>query len=241
MSTNGNHRQTVSALEIDIDAELAKLQKRLEGLPKDVCSRALVNALNMAGRKVRAQMVKDAKGEYALKDKKILNSTNKAEGAPQFSAARGNFAETGPTLEAKIYAHGPVRDIMDYMFTPNSATSGAAAKVLNSSSLKEVLKNGVKAFQTRFDSGLVAIVARVPGQTYTAKGKKSREKKLVMRGHSPKADMTRIKKLLSPSVPHMLNKEKVRGQAKNLFYDKLQAAIEKQVEKTLKKYGRDSI
>ena len=40
-----------------------------------------------------------------------------------------------------------------------------------------------------------------------------------------------VKKLLSPSVPHMLNNEEVRAKAAAMTYDILQQEIEKQIEK----------
>ena len=49
------------------------------------------------------------------------------------------------------------------------------------------------------------------------------------------ADMTRIKKLLSPAVPFMLGNETVRGQAEALAYETLQAEIDKRIAKVLGK------
>ena len=42
--------------------------------------------------------------------------------------------------------------------------------------------------------------------------------------------MTKIRKLLSPSVPHMLDSETVRGQAEELTYEILQAEIQKRID-----------
>lgn len=240
-------------IEIDVEHELDKIRQRLEGLPKSVASRTLVNALNMAGRKTRADFVKNAKGEYTLKNKKLLNAVNKDEGAPYYSAARGNFASTGKPLEGKIIAHGPVRDVMEYMFKPNEGSAGAAAKVFSGSEL-DIIKDsrtGTKAFSVTFDSLHVAIVQRIPGKKYTEDGQQNREaklrKQLKAKGHSRSyiennvkhADMTRVEKILSPSVPHMLENDKVRAKATERFREYLDAAVEKQIEKTLKKFSKE--
>ena len=42
--------------------------------------------------------------------------------------------------------------------------------------------------------------------------------------------MTKIRKLLSPSVPHMLDNEAVRGQAEEQTYALLQAEIQKRID-----------
>lgn len=223
-------------IEIDVEHELDKIRQRLEGLPKSVASRTLVNALNMAGRKTRAEFVKNAKGEYTLKNKKLLNAVNKDEGAPYYSAARGNFSSTGKPLEGAIIARGPVRDVMEYMFKPNEGSAGAAAKIFNKSELDIIrdTRTGTKAFSATFESGHIAIVQRMPGQQYTESGAAKRRAK-----YGKGADMTRVEKILSPSVPHMLENEKVRAQATERFREYLDAAVEKQIEKTLKKYSKE--
>ena len=99
--------------------------------------------------------------------------------------------------------------------------------MLSSSSFKPLEVNGLKAFVARFESKHVAIIQRDPPQKYSeSKFIEKRNKK-----YGPKPDMTKIKKLLSPSVPHMLNNEAVRGPAEDMTYELLQAEIRRRIEK----------
>ena len=45
--------------------------------------------------------------------------------------------------------------------------------------------------------------------------------------------MTKIKKLLSPAVPHMLGNEEVMAQAEQLTFSVLEAEVQKRIDKTL--------
>ncbi|MGI6027888.1 MAG: hypothetical protein ACOX81_00580 [Candidatus Heteroscillospira sp.] len=187
-------------LQIDTDQELAKIIQKMNTLHDQLAAPDIFRkALNAAGRKVRKQMVADAKEQYAIKDTKALK--DKAKGAPEFlSASTSN-------LTARIRARGPMQDIMAFMTRPNTKTGAAAAKVLNSSAMKELQIENLKAFVATFASGHTAIVQR--------------------RG----PERLPVKKLLSPSVPHLLNNEKVRAKAAEMTYDILQQEIEKQIAK----------
>lgn len=207
-------------IEIDIESEIQKIVRQLDSLPDQIAApRILQQALNSAGRKVRKQIVQNAQGEYAIKERKVLR--DKEKGAPQVLPANTS------NLTTVIRSRGPMQDIMTFMTRPNAKTGAAAAKVLSSSSFKSLEKDHLKAFVTKFESGHVAIVQRDPPQKYTdARMKEKRVKK-----YGPKADMTRIRKLLSPSVPHMLNNEAVRGPAEDMTYELLQAEIQKRIDK----------
>ena len=87
-----------------------------------------------------------------------------------------------------------------------SASTAAAAKVLNSGTMKPLEAGGLKAFITTFRSGHTAIVQR--------------------RG----AERLPVKKLLSPAVPHMMGNEEVRAEAEALAYETLQREIGKRIE-----------
>lgn len=184
-----------SILQIDTDEELARIMRQLKTLPQQLgAPNVLKNALNSTARKVRQQIIKDSKGRYALKEKKALQSESKI------------LSASASTLEAAVLAKGPMRDIMDFMTQPNTDTAAAAAKVLNSSTMKPLEAGGLKAFITTFRSGHTAIVQR--------------------RG----AERLPVKKLLSPAVPHMMGNEEVRAEAEALAYETLQREIGKRIE-----------
>lgn len=131
-----------SILQIDTDEELARVMRQLKTLPQQLgAPNVLKNALNSTARKVRRQIIKDSKGRYALKEKKALQSESKI------------LSASASTLEAAVLAKGPMRDIMDFMTQPNTDTAAAAAKVLNSGTMKPLEAGGLKAFITTFRSG----------------------------------------------------------------------------------------
>ena len=118
------------------------------------------------------------------------------------------LSASASTLEAAVLAKGPMRDIMDFMTQPNTDTAAAAAKVLNSGAMKPLEAGGLKAFITTFRSGHTAIVQRRGAERLPVK----------------------VKKLLSPAVPHMMGNEEVRAEAEALAYETLQREIGKRIE-----------
>ena len=209
-------------IEIDTEAQLAAIIRKLDSLPDKIAApNILKNAINATARKVRKQITKDAAGVYAIKDKAILKQ--KDQGAPQV------YTASACDLTATIRSRGPMQDIMAFMTRPNTATGAAAAQVLQSGSVKLLEANGLKAFVTTFASGHTAIVQRDPPKQYGS-GRSARAGQ-----YGANADMTRIKKLLSPAVPFMLGNETVRGQAEALAYETLQAEIDKRIAKVLGK------
>lgn len=144
---------TETMIRIDMEEELEKIVQRLKTMPDQIAAhKILKNALNAAARKVRKQFVKDAKGEYAIKDASAMKDESK--GAPKVLTA------TAANMSAAIRSRGPMQDIMAFMTRPNTKTGAAAAKVLKSGSLTTLEMDGLKAFVTRFANGHVAIVQR---------------------------------------------------------------------------------
>ena len=121
-----------------------------------------------------------------------------------------------------------MRDIMDFLTQPNSDTAAAAAQVLNSGSMSPLENNGMKAFVARFASGHVAIVQRQANKRYTSAGASTRAEK-----YGSGADMTKIKKLLSPAVPQMLGNAEGVEAAQALVIELLDKELDKQIEKAL--------
>jgi hypothetical protein len=214
--------QTESLIRIDVEEELQRIIAQLDRLQDQVAAPNLLkNALNATARKVRKQIVKDAKGQYAIKDTGILK--DEKQGAPKVLTA------TAASMSAAVRSRGPMQDIMAFMTRPNQGTGAAAAQVLASGGMKPLEKGNLKAFVTTFASGHTAIVQRDPPKQYGS-GRSARAGR-----YGANADMTRIKKLLSPAVPFMLGNETVRGQAEALAYETLQAEIDKRIAKVLGK------
>lgn len=189
-------------IEIDTEAELQAIIQKLNSLPNQITApNILKNAINATARKVKNQVTKDAKARYAVKDKTIFKKEN--QGAPKVRTA------SPATMTATISSKGPMQDIMAFMTRPNAGTAAAAARVLDSGTMKPLEMGGLKAFVTRFASGHMAIVQRRGGPSLP------------------------VKKLLSPAVPMMLGNEEIRDKAEMLTYEILQAEIGKRIEKVL--------
>lgn len=106
----------------------------------------LKNSLNATARKVRKQIIKDAQGRYALRDKSVLKSDTAAK---LYEARVSN-------LLAEIKSTGPMLELMDFMADPN----GARGKVLKGSGMKALEIGNLKAFVTQFSNGHIAVVQR---------------------------------------------------------------------------------
>lgn len=199
-------------IEIDFNAELRNVEEKLGSL-KDKAPDVLRNALNTTARKVRKQIVKDAKGEYQLSDKSLLQATK---------AMKMTNARKG-TLMAVLKSQGGVNDLMKFMVSPTTLARGELApdsyiaQVLKGTGAKS-LDYDPKPFITQFRSGHIAVVERVPGRKMVS---------------NPEKDF--IKKLLSPSVPHMLKNPEVQEKASEIMESELPRQIEKQIEKYLQK------
>ena len=144
---------TEAMIRIDVEGELEKIIQRLNRLPDQIAApNILKNAINSTARKVRKQLVKDAKGEYAVKNTKALK--DESQGGPKVLTA------TTANMSAAIQSRGPMQDIMAFMTRPNTKTGAAAARVLASGGMKPLEMGDLKAFVTKFASGHVAVVQR---------------------------------------------------------------------------------
>lgn len=142
-----------SMIQIDVEGELQKIIQQLDRLPDQIAApNILKNAVNATARKVRKQLVKDAKGEYAIKDTKGMKDESK--GAPKVLTA------SAANMTAAVRSRGPMQDIMAFMTRPNQGTGAAAAQIMASGSMKPLEMGGLKAFVTKFASGHVAIAQR---------------------------------------------------------------------------------
>ncbi|MGN0706581.1 MAG: hypothetical protein ACI4JC_01095 [Faecalibacterium sp.] len=201
---------------VDADAELEKILQKLKSLPDQIAApNILQKALASTATKTRNRLIKEAGNRYDLSKPEVLREESKVV---------RNSSDTSAT----IMSVGGMRDIMDFMTQPNTDTAAAAARVLSSSSMTEIESNGIKAFVTHFSSGHMAIVQRRSEEKYTSAGAAERAKK-----YGEKADMTKIKKLLSPAVPFMLGSPDAVSTAQKLTLELLNDEIEKQIKKAL--------
>lgn len=140
-------------LDIDTEKELQKVIAQLNRLPDQIASpKILIGAINSTARRVRTQLLKDAKARYAVSDETVWKDQSK--GAPKV------FTANSSGLAATVRSIGPMQDIMAFVTEPNTETGAAAAMVLNSGTLKPLEKGDLKAFVTTFASGHTAIVQR---------------------------------------------------------------------------------
>lgn len=208
-------------IEVDTQAEIVRIGQRLERLAFQAPD-ILRLSINAAARKVRKQITKDAAETYTI-DENILKDRSK--GAPKVQTAKpGN-------IEAVIRSKGPVNDLIDFLVRPGS--DGAKAKVLKSGGMKP-LERGAKAFIGRFQSGHTAVLQRQIRQTYTVGGAADRIKKYGYPSGGQWPDMTRIKKLLGPSVPSMLGNEEIQEKTRTMLYTVLDQEIEKRINKAIR-------
>lgn len=207
-------------VEIDFDAELREIERKLGGL-KDKAPKVLVASLNSAARRVRKQIVENAKGEYEFKEKAL---TNVGKALRMQRAREGN-------LMVKLNSSGQANDLMKFMVSPAEVLRGKdapdsyAAKVLKGTGLTSLSLNP-KPFVTKFESGHIAIVQRIPGQYMKSNGKYR-----LKNGRNQKKEF--LKKLLSPSVPHMLRNPEVQAQAQVLLGENLHREINYRINKIL--------
>lgn len=212
-------------IEVDTQAEIVRIGQRLERLAFQAPD-ILRLSINAAARKVRKQITKDVEGTYTIKEE-ILKDRKK--GAPTLQTAKpGN-------VEAVIRSKGPVNDLIDFLTRPTKPSFEAArAKVMKSGGLKLLERGGAPAVVVEFESGHVAVVQRVVGKTYTVGGAAKRVEKYGMPRRGQWPDMTKIKKLLGPSVPSMIANEEVQERAREMLYTILDQEIDKRIAKAIR-------
>lgn len=162
--------------------------------------REIKEILNQAAKKAQQRLVDDIKGRFMITKKEIEAATSRR------SAVLSN-------LTAELRVKGNARELGDYKVSPfqvYSVESGKKrpniikAKVYRAGDLKDLEKNGLKAFVTEFKSGHKAVVQRVPGETYSHPKKRAERE-------SKHWDLTKIKSLYSVSIPQLATQKDVRN------------------------------
>ena len=212
-------------IEVDTREEIRAIAQQLGNL-SDQAPEILRLSINAAARKVRKGIVKEVGDTYTIKPQ-ILKDRKK--GAPTVTTAKPG------TLGAIIRSKGPYNDLIDFMTRPSNA--GVKVKVLQSSALRTLEVDNAKAFITQFATEHITVVQRQPGQTYTMKGAQKRIEKYGYPHRGAWPDLTRIKKLLGPAVPSMIQNEDIQLQARDTLNTVLQEEIEKRIRKTMRNGG----
>lgn len=191
------------------EAELKTLENRLQNMPDDARN-TLKIAINKTAKQARSRIATQAKLTYAAKTGRF-NKNMKIQNAKKSN------------LVATISTNGKAMELMDFRASPAKVPNPSnrpkvtKGKVLRTNSLKNLEKNGIKAFVARFKSGHVAVVERVPGKTMKSDPKKEA-----------------LRKLLSPSIPQMVgNEEKVLDIVQPYIHDDLQIYMSNHILKIL--------
>lgn len=191
------------------ETQIDKIQKALGEL-KTKTPNVLKKAINDTAKQTRMKLGNKAKEKYAVK-KSGFNKDMTIKNA------------TVGRLEATIKTKGEAMEVGQFRASPFRVTNGKnrpksiKAKVLTSSSMKELIKGDTKAFVTKFKSGHVAVVERVPSKQMKS---------------NPKKEF--LKKLLSPSTPQMIGSKKyVYGEIQPEIQSLLEKNIQKQIQKVL--------
>lgn len=200
----------MSMLIVDLDAYTEQIDNALEDLSTET-PKVLRSALSATARRVRKQVVKEAKERYAYQDDGAWANSNKGALKVKAKSRRDAFY-------TRLVSTGPMNELLDFMvspsaYAPRSKPDAHAAKVLSSGALK-ILGDNPKPFITKFRSGHIAVVQR--------KGKKPLP----------------VKKLLAPAVPSMVQNAGLRRTAEEMMAAELPLQIQKAIQKTLKKAGR---
>lgn len=203
---------------IDISVNVAymeHIQNRLGHLQSEA-AKVLAKAVNATAKQARKELSKEAKQTYTVKvgnfnkNMKIKNATKSKPVAiitsKGKSMALSNF---------KINPTGPMKN----------GVGAAKAKVIKANGLKQLVLSGaersgkdLKAFVTKFASGHVAIVQRIPGSRMRS---------------SPHKEA--LKEFYSTSIPKMIGDEKrVYGKVKPIIKDNLKQRVDVQISRVLR-------
>lgn len=200
----------MSLVFVDLDRHIEDIAEKLGDL-HDQTPKVLRSALSNTSRRVRKKVLKEAQARYAYQDDGAWKATNK--GALHLKAGT-----KGDKFYTRLFSAGPMSELLDFMvapseYSPDSRPDAHAAKVLSSGALK-ILGDKPKPFITKFKSGHIAVVQRTGD------------------------DRLPVKKLLSPSVPSMVQNAGLRETAESMLATELPVQIQKAIDRTLRKAGR---
>ncbi len=214
---HSSHDDGLLRFELD-EVALQAIDKALGGVRKDT-RKVLKAAVNNTAKQARSKLADKTKETYAVKKGPVTKAMDIKKATTSNHTATINV--TGEQLELKDYK------------TRSSPQAGVAAKVLLKGQMKAIQStrgHKAKAFLVTFSSGHTTIAQRQEGQTYKRDAAKRKSK------YGPHADITRIKKLLSNSIPKMVgSQENVYGVVEPEIYRRLMENIQKEIQKVLDK------
>lgn len=193
--------------------QLGEMEKRLPKIMK--------KSINETAKMAEKKFVKRAKKTYV---------SNKETFQDAIKTKKATVSEKASVLTSK----GPAKELLDFQVTPAGVFSGddrpkeVKAKVKKSGSMKSLTKGSIKAFVTKFKSGHIAVVERVSGNETYEEGE-SREKR-----ESKHLDITKIRKLLSPSIPQMVFGKEAREENEGLIREYLEEKLAQHLDEVMR-------
>lgn len=201
--------------QIIVNEQLESIRARLGSMQSEA-ENVLRRAIRQTGNAVRKRMLEEARARYAETDPRLL-----ANSALKVSAK-------GDGMTVTLRSRGSPNDLAKFEHQPAPGVRApVSAHVLAENAMKEI-RGQPRPFVNTFRNGKVAILRRVPGETYTL-GRAYAVRKLLG------WDLTRVETLRTVSTPQMLHKDEVTEAAYKQFVEDLPAAIEKLIARTLKK------
>ncbi len=182
---------------VQVDDSLHNIEKRLGALSYKA-PKVLVKSINDTATWARREFAQEAKKTYTIKSGGFNRS---------MKIKKANYS----SLEAIISSEGAPIELKQFKYSAGKKTT--KAQVITSGGLKELQRNGIKAFVATFASGHTTIAQR--------------------RG----SERLPIKVLFSNSIPMMLGNEKrVYGIVEPKIQEKLDEYISKHIKKVLEGY-----
>lgn len=202
---------------IDLQEQLTAIRERLNGMEEET-EGVLRRAIRNAGTSIRKSMINEARERYAVIDKKLLKS----------NALR--VTQQKNAMSVTLRSKGRPNDLAKFEHAPNpGGKTPVSARVLAQNAMKQI-SGTPKPFVVEMRNGHVAIMRRVPGETYKSGMAYAARKMLGW-------DLTRIESLYTISTPQMFSSDDTIDAARHEFMDVLPGKIEQQIAKLLKKKG----
>ena len=219
MKTPINSTQGDDLLRFELDEIVYQTIQRALGDLKGQSRKVLKAVVNDTAKQARTDLANKTKEVYTGKKGPVTKAMDIRKATVSNPTATINV--TSAQLELRDFR------------TRSSAQSGVAAKVKAKGPMKAVQSkraHKAKAFIVTFESGHKTIAQRQEGETYKQDAGKRRAK------YGPHADITRLKKMLSVSIPAMVgNQAEVYGVVEPKIYAHLLDSIQKEVNKVLSK------
>lgn len=224
MRTDTNVRTAGAGL--DIERFRREAHRMLDGLlNEEQIEKFLARALKQSMRESLDNWTDSVRGRYRVHDK----AHDRALKIKGFNGMRA---------DGSVSISGPVQALTYFDFSPTQAPKptrqgsfpGPRAAVLHERSVRQMKRSPTAPFVTKFKSGHVAIVRRVPGEKYIKQAE-------LMERTRKKWDLTRIEQDLGPSVAQMYGNEKVMKEMEGHFFEHMDRYFSINLAKAVEKAG----